>query len=60
MKLIVKIAVEGEVFESEKEQIIKACNDKDALEMVRKEIADILLAQDGREESIDVNFSLVE
>lgn len=60
MKLIAKIAVESEVFESEKEEVIKACNDKDALEMLEGDIADILLQQDGREESIDIQIGLVE
>ena len=60
MKLIAKIAVESEVFESEKEEVIKACNDKDALEMLEGDIADILLQQDGREESIDIQIELVE
>lgn len=60
MKLIAKIVVESEIFESEKEEIIKRCGNKKVLEMVREEIADILLAQDGREESIDIKIELVE
>ena len=60
MKLIAKIAVESEVFESEKEEIIKRSEDKKVLEMIRGEIADILLAQDGREETIDVQIEFVE
>ncbi len=60
MKLIAKIAVESEVFESEREELIKRCGNKKVLEMIRGKMADILLAQDGREETIDVQIELVE
>ena len=60
MKLIAKIAVESEVFESERDELIKRSDDKKVLEMVRGEIADILLVQDGREESIDIQIEFVE
>lgn len=60
MKLIAKIVVESEIFESEKEEIIKRCGDKKVLEMIKGKIADILLTQDGREESIDIQIELVE
>ena len=60
MKLIAKIVVESEVFESEREELIKRSDVKKVLEMVRGEIADILLAQDGREETIDVQIEFVE
>ena len=60
MKLIAKIVVESEVFESEREEVTKRTDDEKVLEMVREEIADILLAQDGREESIDMQIELVE
>lgn len=60
MKLIAKIVVESEIFESEKEEIIKRCGDKKVLEMIKGKIADILLTQDGREESIDIQIKLVE
>ncbi len=60
MKLIAKIVVESEIFESEKEEIIKRCGDKKVLEMIKGKIADILLTQDGREESIDIQIELEE
>lgn len=60
MKLIAKIVVESEIFESEKEEIIKRCGDKKVLEMIKGKIADILLTQDGREESIDIQIEFVE
>lgn len=60
MKLIAKIAVESEIFESEKEEVIKGCGDKKVLEMIKGKIADILLQQDGREESIDIQIELEE
>lgn len=60
MKLIAKIVVESEIFESEKEEIIKRCGDKKVLEMIKGKIADILLTQDGREESIDIQIEFAE
>ena len=60
MKLIAKIVVESEVFESEKEEVIKGCGDKKVLEMIKGKIADILLTQDGREEIIDIQIEFVE
>lgn len=60
MKLIAKIAVESEIFESEREKVTKRTDDEKVLEMVREEIADILLAQDGREETIDIQIELEE
>ena len=60
MKLIAKIVVESEIFESEKEEVIKGCGDKKVLEMIKGKIADILLQQDGREESIDIQIELEE
>lgn len=60
MKLIAKIAVESEVFESERENVIKTYTDKNMLEEIKQDIAEELLQQDGREESIDIQIELVE
>jgi len=60
MKLIAKIAVESEVFESERENVIKTYIDKNMLEEIKQDIAEELLQQDGREETIDIKFELVE
>ena len=60
MKLIAKIAVESEVFESERENVIKTYTDKNMLEEIKQDIAEELLQQDGRKESIDIQIELVE
>ena len=60
MKLIAKIAVESEVLESEREKAIKTYTNKNMLEEIKQDIAEELLQQDGREESIDIQIELVE
>lgn len=60
MKLIAKIAVESEVLESEREKAIKTYTNKNMLEEIKQDIAEVLLQQDGREESIDIQIELVE